>query len=69
MTREITILIGKEECTAELLVTEAPRTCRIIENALPLTGELSLYVGPMDCWVDPLIRWAKFGEVYERMRR
>lgn len=33
-----------------------------------LTGELSLYVGRMDYWVDLLIPWAKFGEVYEQMR-
>ena len=41
MSREITILIGKEECTAELLTKDAPHTCRIIEQALPLTGILS----------------------------
>ena len=38
MSKEITILIGDEECTAELLTEQAPRTCEIIENALPLTG-------------------------------
>ena len=41
MGKEITILIGKEECTAELLTDLAPKTCRIIEDALPLTGVLS----------------------------
>lgn len=41
MSRELPILIGEEECMAELLVAEAPRTCRLIENALPLTGILS----------------------------
>jgi len=41
MGKEITILIGKEQCTAELLTDLAPKTCRIIENALPLTGVLS----------------------------
>jgi hypothetical protein len=41
MRKEITILIGNEECTAELLTDLAPRTCRIIEDALPLTGILS----------------------------
>jgi hypothetical protein len=35
---EITILIGDEECTAELLTEQAPRMCEIIEKALPLTG-------------------------------
>ncbi len=34
-----------------------------------LTGELSLYVGRMDYWVDLLIPWAKFGEVYEQIRQ
>ncbi len=41
MTKEITILIGDQECTAELLTEEAPRTCEIIESVLPLTGLLS----------------------------
>ena len=41
MGKEITILIGEEECTAELLTELAPRTCKIIEDALPLTGMLS----------------------------
>ena len=38
MAKEITIVIGDEECTAELLIEQAPRTCEIIENALPLSG-------------------------------
>ena len=38
MGTEITILIGDEECTAELLTEQAPRMCEIIEKALPLTG-------------------------------
>lgn len=41
MRKEITILIGSEECTAELLMDLAPKTCRIIEAVLPLTGILS----------------------------
>ena len=41
MRKEIAILIGNEECTAELLTDLAPKTCRIIEAALPLTGILS----------------------------
>jgi hypothetical protein len=41
MRKEITILIGNEECTAELLMDQAPKTCRIIEDALPLAGVLS----------------------------
>ncbi len=41
MKKEVTILIGAETCTAELLADLAPKTCRIIEAALPLTGLLS----------------------------
>lgn len=41
MSKEICIRIGNEECTAELLTDLAPRTCRIIEEALPLTGILT----------------------------
>ena len=41
MQKEITVLIGNEECTAELLTDLAQKTCRIIEDALPLTGVLS----------------------------
>ena len=41
MRKAITILIGQEECTAELLTDLAPNTCRIIEDALPLSGMLS----------------------------
>lgn len=41
MGTEITILIGDEECTAELFTEQAPHTCEIIKNALPLSGVLS----------------------------
>lgn len=41
MIQELTILIGKEECTAELLTEAAPRTCAIIARALPLEGLLT----------------------------
>ena len=37
-----------------------------LDDYVALTGELSLYVGRMDYWVDLLIPWAMFGEVYER---
>ncbi len=40
-----------------------------LEDFVALTGELSLYVGRMDYWVDLLIPWARFGEVYERIPR
>lgn len=41
MRQKITILIGNEVCTAELLTDLAPKTCRIIQDALPLTGVLT----------------------------
>ena len=41
MGTKLTILIGDEECTAELLNEEAPRICAAIEEVLPLTGVLS----------------------------
>ncbi len=40
-----------------------------LDEFVALTGELSLYVGRMDYWVDLLIPWAKFGEVYEQKTR
>ena len=40
-----------------------------LEDFVALTGELSLYIGRMDYWVDLLIPWAKFGEVYEQIAR
>jgi hypothetical protein len=41
VTKRITILIGDEVCTAELLTEQAPHTCEAIEKALPLKGMLS----------------------------
>lgn len=41
MTKEIRIVIGAEECRAELLVEDAPHICAAIEAALPLRGVLS----------------------------
>ena len=38
MVKEIIIQIGEEVCTVELLTEQAPRTCEIIEQALPITG-------------------------------
>lgn len=38
MVKEIIIQIGEEECTVEMLTEQAPRTCEIIEQALPITG-------------------------------
>jgi hypothetical protein len=45
----------------------ALEAAKTLEEYVALTGELSLYIGRMDYWVDLLIPWAKFGEVYERM--
>jgi hypothetical protein len=47
----------------------ALREVETLEEYAALTGELSLYIGRMDYWVDLLIPWAKFGEVYEQMKR
>lgn len=41
MGKEITVLIGDEECTAELFTDKAPCICEAIEQALPLRGVLS----------------------------
>ena len=41
MRKEISIQIGKEVITAELLTDLAPRTCRAIEAALPIKGFLN----------------------------
>ena len=40
MLKEVTIVIGKERCTAELLVNEAPTICHLVEQNLPLRGVL-----------------------------
>ncbi len=46
---------------------EALQAAKTLDEYVALTGELSLYIGRMDYWVDLLIPWAKFGEVYEQM--
>jgi hypothetical protein len=40
-----------------------------LEEYVALAGELSLYIGRVDYWVDLLIPWAKFGEGYEQIAR
>ncbi len=40
MGKEVVVVIGQEECLAELLTEEAPRICHVIENALPISGPL-----------------------------
>lgn len=57
--------------TAEVvrLARAALQEVKGLDEYVALTGELSLYVGRMDYWVDLLIPWARFGEAYERMSR
>jgi hypothetical protein len=39
-----------------------------LQECTALTGELCLYIGRMDYWVDLLIPWARFGDVFEQMK-
>jgi hypothetical protein len=39
-----------------------------LQEYAALTGELCLYIGRMDYWVDLLIPWARFGDVFEQMK-
>ena len=57
--------------TAEVvrLAKAALQEVKTLDEYVVLTGQLSLYIGRMDYWVDQLIPWAKFGDVYERMSR
>lgn len=55
---------GRVDLGTMKTVTE--RDVKTLEEFVALTGELSLYIGRMDYWVDLLIPWAKFGEVYEQ---
>jgi hypothetical protein len=45
------------------------RDVRTLDEYMALVGELSLYVGRMDYWVDLEIPWPQFGEVFEQGRR
>lgn len=38
-----------------------------IEDYITVVGELALYVSRVDYWVDSLIPWAQFGELYEKI--
>jgi len=40
-----------------------------LEEYAALLGGLSLYIGRMDYWIDLLIPWAKFGEVFEQKKQ
>ena len=47
----------------------ALRGVRTLDEYAALVGELSLYVGRMDYWVDLEIPWPQFGEVFEQKRK
>ena len=40
LTQQIEIIVGNEKAVAVLLEKDAPRTCKAVLNALPLTGGL-----------------------------
>jgi hypothetical protein len=40
---------------------------KTLEEYVQVAGELALYVSRVDYWVDFLVPWAKFGEVYEQI--
>ena len=56
-----------DTATVVRLAKAALQDVKSLEEYVALTGELSLYIGRMDYWVDLLIPWAKFGEVYEQI--
>ena len=41
---------------------------KTLEEFVTLAGELSLYIGRMDYWVDLLIPWAGFGHGFEQTK-
>ena len=53
--------------TAEVVrwAKEALSEVKTLEDYATLMGELALYVGCVDYWVDLEIPWAKFGRVFE----
>ena len=53
--------------TAEVVrwTKEALSEVKTLEDCATLMGELALYVGRVDYWVDLGIPWAKFGQVFE----
>ena len=46
---------------------EALSEVKTLEDYATLVGELALYVGRVDYWVDLEIPWAKFGQVFEEI--
>jgi hypothetical protein len=53
--------------TAEVVrwATEALSEVKTLEDYATLVGELALYLGRVDYWVDLEIPWARFGQVFE----
>ena len=53
--------------TAEVVrwAKQALSEVETLEDYATLIGELTLYVGRVDYWVDLEIPWAKFGQVFE----
>jgi hypothetical protein len=53
--------------TAEVVcwAKEALSEVKTLEDYATLMGELALYVGRVDYWVDLEIPWARFGQVFE----
>jgi hypothetical protein len=41
---------------------------KTLEEYAELVEELALYVGRVEHWIDLLIPWARFGEVFERVK-
>ena len=46
----------------------ALQAVKTLEEYAALVEELALYVGRVEYWVDLLIPWAKFGEVFEQVK-
>jgi len=55
--------------TAEVVrwAKEALSEVKTLEDYATLMGELALYLGRVDYWVDLEIPWAKFGQVFEEI--
>jgi hypothetical protein len=55
--------------TAEVVrwAQEALSEVTTLEDYAALVGELALYVGRVDYWVDLEIPWARFGQVFEEI--
>lgn len=47
---------------------EALAHVQTLDDYIAVVGELAIYVSRVDYWVDMLIPWARFGEVYEQLK-